>query len=89
MAYAAKQGGPAAAPDSTDLTTARLALNIMKTSPDPLQPMQNWQELWNFGPSPAELPSQTRANRDQHHSKKPRQQAFSWLTHLIDRDSEN
>jgi len=48
--------------------------------------MRNWRELWQNVPPPVE---QRRANREQLHAPRPRQQkqaSFHWLANLLNRD---
>jgi hypothetical protein len=59
----------------------------MRISPEPLQPLRNWRELWHIEAAPATPGFNATANFSQSTTWKqqPKQPAFHWLSHLINR----
>jgi hypothetical protein len=58
----------------------------MKISPDPLQPLRTWRELWLTEPSAAELARRCQSDYQSRHWKKQKQTPFNWLSHMLNRD---
>jgi len=59
----------------------------MKISPEPLNPLRSWRELWNADSIASQSALRTQMSGQSRDWKQPKQPAFHWLNQLINRDT--
>jgi hypothetical protein len=58
----------------------------MRISPEPLQPLRNWRELWQTDTTPATQILRPAGSFQSSQWKQPKNPAFHWLNHLLNRN---